>query len=158
MFHVRFWSLPFIALIQVASGGLAMIPFTALGESDLAVEMPKTDDAEFGLTIRSTPHRTPQQELAGFHVPKGFEVDLIASEPTIFKPLNIAFDARNRLWVTQTQQYPFPTKEGDEPTDSIIVLEDKDSNGSFESSKIFAIGLNIPIGVLPVQDGAICFS
>ncbi|MCU0714090.1 MAG: c-type cytochrome [Pirellula sp.] len=158
MFHVRFWSLPFIALIQAASGGLAMIPFTALDGNDLAVEMPKTDDAEFGLTIRSTPHRTPQQELAGFHVPKGFEVDLIASEPTIFKPLNIAFDARNRLWVTQTQQYPFPTKEGDEQTDSIIVLEDKDSNGSFESSKIFASGLNIPIGVLPVQDGAICFS
>jgi putative heme-binding domain-containing protein len=125
---------------------------------DFSVREPETPEAEFGLTIRSTPHRSPEQELAGFHVPQGFVVDLIASEPTISKPLNLAFDRNNRLWVTQTQQYPFPTKEGEEPKDSIIVLEDKDGDGTFESSKIFATGLNIPIGILPVNDGAICFS
>ncbi|MFN7292360.1 MAG: PVC-type heme-binding CxxCH protein [Pirellula sp.] len=166
MSHVRLWPFLFASFVNAALACLAILPmdpvsgtsFSCLYGNDFAIQEPKTSEAEFGLTIRSTPHRTPQEELAGFHVPNGFEVDLIASEPTIFKPLNIAFDSRNRLWVTQTQQYPFPTKEGEDPTDSIIVLEDKDSNGSFESSKIFATGLNIPIGILPVADGAICFS
>lgn len=166
MLHVRSWShtIATLAHAVLASGAaLQILPLAAplshsLYGGDFPVQEPVTSPAEFGLTIRSTPHRSPKEEQRGFHVPKGFTVDLIASEPTIFKPLNIAFDSRSRLWVTQTQQYPFPAKEGEEPTDSIIVLEDKDSNGTFESSKIFATGLNIPIGILPVADGAICFS
>ncbi|XZE34479.1 PVC-type heme-binding CxxCH protein [Pirellulaceae bacterium SH501] len=119
---------------------------------------PKTPPPEFGLTIRSTPHRTPAEELAGFHVPEGFVVDLIASEPQIAKPLNLAFDHRGRLWVTQTTHYPFPAKEGEKASDSIIVLEDSNRDGTFESQKLFANNLNIPIGLLPVEDGVICFS
>ncbi len=119
---------------------------------------PKTPPHEFGLTIRSTPHRTPAEELSGFHVPEGFVVELIASEPQIAKPLNLAFDRRGRLWVTQTNHYPFPAKEGEEASDSIIVLEDSDRDGTFESKKPFATNLNIPIGLLPVEDGVICFS
>ncbi len=158
MFHFRSWLCHLVAFLPVTCVCVALSSTQVTCADDFSVQQPKTDEAEFGLTIRSTPHRTPQEELAGFHVPKGFAVDLIASEPTIFKPLNIAFDSRNRLWVTQTQQYPFPAKEGEESKDSIIVLEDKDSDGSFESSTVFATGLNIPIGILPVSDGAICFS
>jgi putative heme-binding domain-containing protein len=166
MSHLQLWPLPLVTLTYTILASLAVLPMAPLpgsfaqppNQGEFPVQEPSTSTEEFGLTIRSTPRRTPQGERTGFHVPQGFTVDLIASEPTILKPLNIAFDSRNRLWVTQTQQYPFPTKEGEEPTDSIIVLEDKDSNGSFESSQIFATGLNIPIGILPVADGAICFS
>src|SRR4051812_44784129 len=35
-------------------------------------------------------------------VPPGFEVQLVASEPDIHKPINLAFDGRGRLWVTDT--------------------------------------------------------
>ncbi|XZE45009.1 PVC-type heme-binding CxxCH protein [Pirellulaceae bacterium SH467] len=119
---------------------------------------PSTPTPEFGLTIRSTPHRTPVEERAGFHVPEGFAVDLIASEPEIAKPLNLAFDAKGRLWVTQTRHYPFPVKEGEPATDSIVVLEDSDRDGDFETKRLFASDLNIPIGILPVDDGVIVFS
>ena len=119
---------------------------------------PVTAASEYGLTIRSTPHRAPADEQSGFHLPDGFAIDLIASEPVIKKPLNLAFDRKGRLWVTQTTHYPFPAKEGDKRTDSIAVLEDRDGNGSYESHSIFADDLNIPIGILPTEDGAICFS
>ena len=137
---------------------LARCCATNANADDLHAKEPVTAPAEYGLTIRSTPHRSPAEEQAGFHLPVGFAIDLIASEPTIKKPLNLAFDRKGRLWVTQTTHYPFPAKEGDKRTDSIAVLEDRDGNGSFETHSVFAEDLNIPIGILPTDDGAICFS
>src|SRR5437016_5194183 len=61
--------------------------------------------AEF---VRSTGPRTPEEELKGFHVPPGFQVQLVASEPEIGKPMNMAFDDQGRLWITQSREYPFP--------------------------------------------------
>ena len=43
--------------------------------------------------IATTPHLSPAQEKAAFTVPEGFEVQLVAAEPDIHKPLNMAFDA-----------------------------------------------------------------
>src|SRR6478735_646342 len=64
---------------------------------------------KFSENIRSTDARTPEQELAGLKVPPGFEVTLFASEPNIDKPINLAFDAKGRLWVTSSFEYPFPS-------------------------------------------------
>ena len=119
---------------------------------------PSTSQELFGQTIRASNFRTPAEELAGFHVPAGFRVELIAAEPTITKPMNMAFDAVGKLWLTQSTQYPFPAKEGEKGTDAVVILEDKNQDGSFESSRIFADGLNIPIGLLPYGDGVLCFS
>jgi len=112
----------------------------------------------FGQTIRATSHRSPADELSGFHVPDGFQVELVAAEPAITKPMNMAFDAKGRLWITQSTQYPFPAKADEKGTDAVVVLEDKDHDGSFESTRVFADGLNIPIGLLPFGDGVLCFS
>jgi glucose/arabinose dehydrogenase len=119
---------------------------------------PKSPSEWFGQTIRSSPWNSPADELAGFHVPPGFQVELVASEPLIAKPMNLAFDSKGRLWLTQSVLYPFPAKENQPHADAIVVLEDKDQNGSFESKTTFADGLNIPIGLLPYQDGVIAFS
>src|SRR5437660_12479351 len=64
--------------------------------------------------VVKTDPKTPANELKTFHVPPGFEVQLVASEPDIHKPLNMAFDDRGRLWVTDTLEYPFaapPTRK-----------------------------------------------
>lgn len=119
---------------------------------------PSTAQELFGQTIRASNHRSPAEELAGFHVPEGFQVDLIAAEPSITKPMNMAFDGKGRLWITQSTQYPFPAKADEKGTDAVMVLEDKDGNGSFETTRVFADGLNIPIGLLPYGDGVLCFS
>ena len=119
---------------------------------------PKSPTEWYGQTIRTSAWNSPQNELAGFHVPEGFQVELVASEPQIAKPMNLAFDPKGRLWLTQSVLYPFPAKDNQPFADAIVVLEDKDHNGSFESKTTFADGLNIPIGVLPYQDGVIAFS
>jgi glucose/arabinose dehydrogenase len=119
---------------------------------------PASPIAWYGEGVRPTGPRTPADELAGFHVPPGFVVELIASEPEINKPLNIAFDVQGRLWVTNTLEYPYPAPDDRKPRDSIRVLEDTDRNGSFEKVTTFSDELNIPMGVLPTFDGAIAFA
>jgi len=129
----------------------------AAEESDRPAE-PKSPEAWYGQTIRESAWRSPADERIGFHVPSGFLVEFVAAEPEIAKPMNLAFDARKRLWVTQSVQYPFPAKEGEKGADSIAVLEDRDGDGNFETKRIFADGLNIPIGILPYGDGVVAFS
>jgi len=69
--------------------------------------------------VRSTPARSPEEERKGFKLPEGFEITLFASEPQIGKPINIAFDARGRLWVTQSFEYPFAASLQKEGTGSL---------------------------------------
>src|SRR4029079_17158512 len=62
----------------------------------------------------------------------------------------IAFDARGRLWVTDTVEYPYPAKEGTKPRDTVKILSDFGPDGKARTVTTFADGLNIPIGLLPL--------
>src|SRR5271168_1652613 len=74
-------------------------------------------------TIAATDFRSPADELKALRLPPGFEAQLVASEPDINKPINLAFDAKGRLWVTCTIEYPFPAPEG-KGRDSVRILSD----------------------------------
>ena len=73
--------------------------------------------------------RTPAEQKKAFKLPPGFDIELVAAEPDIHKPMNIAFDARGRLWVTDTIEYPFPVKEGEKSRDTVKILEDFGPDG-----------------------------
>jgi len=100
--------------------------------------------------VSSFPHRTPDEERRALHVPPGFEVQLVAAEPDIQKPLNLAFDDHGRLWVTDTVEYPYTAKEGTRPRDTVKILSDFGADGKARSIQTFADGLNIPIGLIPL--------
>jgi len=100
--------------------------------------------------VSTFPHRSPEETQKALHVPPGFEVQLVAAEPDIQKPLNIAFDDRGRLWVTDTVEYPYAAEEGVTPRDSVKILSDFGTDGRARKIETFADGLNIPIGVLPL--------
>jgi len=78
--------------------------------------------------------------------PKGFEVDLITSEPGLVQPIAMTFDARGRIWVIEGLTYPQRAPEG-EGKDRILILEDADGNGSFETRKVFAENINLASGI-----------
>jgi putative heme-binding domain-containing protein len=108
--------------------------------------------------IAPTGPRSPEEERQAFHVPEGFEVQLVAADPDINKPINLAFDAHGRLWATTTVEYPFAVPEGEAGRDTVKVLEDFGDDGRAHKITTFADGLNIPIGVLPLQDAAMVYS
>src|SRR5690348_2111634 len=101
--------------------------------------------------------RTPEAERAALHVPPGFEVQLVAAEPGIDKPMNLAFDARGRLWVTHSREYPIAAAPGT-GRDRVSILEDTNGDGRADKFTVFADNLNIPIGIVPMRDGAIVYS
>ena len=51
------------------------------------------------------------------------------SDPDIRKPINIAFDAAGRLWLTQSLEYPFPAPPGARTRDSVKTLDQWQPNG-----------------------------
>ena len=111
----------------------------------------------FATHVRPTEPLTPEAQLKSFHVPEGFEVQLVAAEPAIQKPMNLAFDARGRLWVTSSVEYPFAAAEG-KGRDRVTVLEDTNGDGRADVSTVFADNLNIPIGLYPWRDGVVVYS
>ncbi len=113
--------------------------------------------SHFSEHIRSTKARTPEEERLGFKLPPGFEIELFASEPEIGKPINIAFDAQGRLWVTQSFEYPFAAAPG-KGKDRLTILEDRDNDGKADHFIKFNDTLNIPIGILPIHGGAVAYS
>lgn len=101
--------------------------------------------------IAPTDPLTPAEELKTFKLPQGFEAQLVASDPDIHKPIQIAFDAKGRLWATTSEEYPFPAV-GRPGKDRLYVMEDFGADGKAKKVSVFADDLNIPIGVLPLPD------
>jgi putative heme-binding domain-containing protein len=124
----------------------------SLNDTDTAYSGPKYNDH-----IRFTNSRTPEQERQGFKLPEGFEINLYASEPDIGKPINFNFDAKGRMWVTQSFEYPFPAVPG-KGRDRVTILEDTDGDGKADKFTHFDDTLNIPIGIMPIKGGAVAYS
>src|SRR4051812_41499881 len=123
----------------------------------MAVAMAKAASV-FDDFVRVTEALTPEQELKSFHLPPGFEMQLVASEPEIGKPMNMAFDAQGRIWITQSREYPYAAPLDKPARDKIMVLSDFDAKGHATKVRTFAQGLNIPIGLYPYKNGVIAFS
>lgn len=112
----------------------------------------------FASHVRVTEPLTPEEEQATFVLPEGFEIQLLAAEPDIAKPMNMAFDQRGRLWVTSSSEYPMAAPADRKARDTIRILEDTDGDGRTDVITTFADELNIPMGLYPYRDGVICFS
>ena len=58
-------------------------------------------------------------------VPAGFELQLVASEPDIKKPITMAWDERGRLWIAETLDYPNRLlAPGEKGRDQLVICED----------------------------------
>lgn len=147
--------LPLLTLLTLVAG------CTREQESSAEEQQASADSlysgSAFSEHIRTTAARTPQEEQAGFKLPEGFAIELYASEPDIGKPINLSFDAQGRLWVTQSHEYPFAAEPG-QGGDRLSVLEDTDGDGKADKFIHFEDTLNIPIGILPIEDAVIAYS
>jgi putative heme-binding domain-containing protein len=108
--------------------------------------------------VRSSDPLAPDAEAKTFHLPDGFQIQLFAAEPEISKPMNMAFDERGRLWITQSREYPFPVPIDKTGRDEIKILEDTDGDGRADRITTFADGLNIPIGLYTYKGSAVAWS
>lgn len=93
--------------------------------------------------------------LAKLHLPPGFHATLAATEPQVLDPVAFDWDTAGRLWVVEMADYPVGMDGAGKPGGRVRVLEDRDEAGRYETSTLFADGLNFPNGIITWRDGAI---
>jgi putative heme-binding domain-containing protein len=104
--------------------------------------------------VRATEPLSPEEQRLKFHLPPGFKIQLVASEPDLRKPMNMAFDSAGRLWVTESREYPFAATNAALARDTIRIFSDFDDHGRARKVTTFATNLNIPIGIYPFRSPA----
>lgn len=94
---------------------------------------------------------SPQETLENLVIADGFEIELIASEPLVRDPVDMAFDANGQLYVVEMPVYP--SRRAGSPPSNIILLTDTDDDGVYDKRTIFAEDLPFVNGVMPWKEG-----
>ena len=84
-----------------------------------------------------------------------FEVQLVAAEPLIADPVDIAWGPDGRLWVVEMGDYPLGEDGKGKPGGRVRVLEDTRGDGIYDKSTVFLKDLLHPSGVMPWKDGVL---
>ena len=101
----------------------------------------------------STMPFTPEQSLAAFHVPQGYHMELVASEPMITEPVVITWDGNAKMYVAQMETY---TQDADgtgtkDKKSRVMLLEDTNNDGKMDKSTVFIKDLVLPRMLLCVN-------
>ena len=91
--------------------------------------------APLNRTPSSGKYKKPNETAEMMKFPEGFKVKVFAGEPDVIQPIAFTIDERGRLWVVENTSYPNWVKG--EGKDRILILEDKDGDGTFDSKKVF---------------------
>ncbi len=97
----------------------------------------------------------PDAALKTFRLPQGLRIELVASEPLIRDPVNIAFGDDGRLWVVEMGDYPRGLEQDNVTGGRVKYLEDLDGDGRYDTATLFLDGLEYPNAVLPWRDGVL---
>ncbi len=95
---------------------------------------------------------SPAEALKSFRLDPGLRLELVASEPLIADPVDIAFDEAGRMYVVENNGY---NRETAKPRSRIRRLEDTDGDGKMDRGMIVAEDLDYAQGVLCVKGGLI---
>ena len=105
-------------------------------------------DAFCGAAPGSAP-LSPKDEAATFEWADALlTADLVAAEPEVVSPVAMCWDANGRLFVAEMIDYPVGATAG-----RIRMLEDKNGDGRYETSTVFADSIPFPNGVMAWSGG-----
>lgn len=104
--------------------------------------------AEFPVPHESEPDNSkpmPAAEAgAKLRLPPGFRATGFAAEPDVRNPIAMAWDARGRMWIAENYTYAEGGRKFDlSLRDRILIFEDKDGDGSFDTRKVFTDELQL---------------
>ena len=110
---------------------------------------PVQTNYNLGNTEAIIKYKYDEEAIETLTVPKGYKVELFASEkefPDLANPAQISFDNKGRLWVATLPSYPHYKPGDPKPNDKLIILEDTDKDGKADKQTVFADKLHLPIG------------
>ncbi|HEX3798543.1 MAG TPA: PVC-type heme-binding CxxCH protein [Verrucomicrobiae bacterium] len=97
----------------------------------------------------------PEEASKKINVPPDFNISLVASEPLIEKPISMDWDAKGRLWIAETPEYPFRKDRSRAPYDRISILEDSHHDGHMDKKSVFCNDLDLVTSLVFYKDGVI---
>ena len=172
-------SIPLSGLIglQAHGGGKFLVQFKNISLTELPATVEFQGAAEpKPLPIAEAKPRTPQEQQAAFHLPPGFEIELVAAEDPATpagKFISVYFDQRGRMWTQTALEYPVDANENAAIADALYASKAKDKILIYQRESVFgkplpaeglkpdhvfADGLAIPLGILPWGDGSKCYA
>ncbi len=98
---------------------------------------------------------SPEESLKQFRLHPDLKIELVAAEPEVIDPVSIAFDENGALWAVEMTDYPNGPQPGQPPMSRIRTLQDKDGDGRYETSRVFADKLLFATGLQPWKGGVI---
>ena len=104
------------------------------------------------LTLQPTP---AESALETMRTHERFEVQLVAAEPLIADPVDIAWGPDGNLWVVEMGDYPLGEDGQGKPGGRVRCLKDMDGDGRYDESTVFLDQLLYPSGVMPWKDGVL---
>jgi putative membrane-bound dehydrogenase-like protein len=113
----------------------------------------------------------PAKAAATIEVHPEFDLTLAAAEPLIRKAMNIDWDERGRMWVSETPEYPngrrlpntdiwkdsgsLRRQQERDPEDTISILTDTNGDGVMDRKHVFADKLELITGFVFHRNGVI---
>ena len=104
-----------------------------------------------------SPPLSVEEQLATFRLPEGYVIEAVATEPLVGDPVDVAWDARGRMWVVEMTSLMRDADGSDElePDCSIVILSDTDGDGTYDKRDVFLEDLVLPRSVCFVPDGVL---
>ena len=102
-----------------------------------------------------SPVFSPVESMNKMELEEGFKIELVAAEPLLNSPTAMTFDENGRIWVVEMPSFMLDTVGTDEEhaTGKIVILEDMDKDGDFETRKEFMSFLVLPRAICLIEDG-----
>jgi mono/diheme cytochrome c family protein/glucose/arabinose dehydrogenase len=97
---------------------------------------------------------SPEESMKKMYLPKGYHLELVASEPMIQEPVTICWDGDGRMYVDEMLSYMLDVNGANEnlPMSRIMRLEDTNGDGKMDKSTVFIDSLVLPRMMLPLDD------
>ncbi|GEO04284.1 hypothetical protein AAE02nite_19480 [Adhaeribacter aerolatus] len=136
---------------------LSLLAFSLLVLSCKPPQGTSGDTANFKPEFNPKPspaYLSPQESMKTIHVPAGYKLELVASEPMIKEPVAIAWDGNGRLYVAEMLTYMQDANASGErqPISRITRLEDTNNDGKMDKSSVFIDKLLLPRMIQCVND------
>ena len=130
-----------------------------IGSCSPSEQPPEAPPAEIAYEALFEPTPTPaflspEESRQTIHVPEGYRLELVASEPMIEEPVTIAWDGNGRMYVAEMRTYvqDIDGTGTDLPLSRVMRLEDTDGDGKMDKSAVFIDSLVLPRMILPLDD------
>ena len=105
-----------------------------------------------GKDLPRYPAVEPKAAIATWQVKKGFKLQLAAHEPQVRSPIAVCFDENGRMFVCEMIDYS-EMRDVTPHLGRISMLQDKDGDGYYETSQVFADDLPWPTGLAWANGG-----